>query len=348
MKYKRFSRRDSSEISELVSLTEDPHQLLGRVIGERFIEYRKKWEEAVRFNLKLSYPLHIDFEIFFKCNLKCIMCVMGLPGKERVKYGDPKARLKFKTFQKVIDEGVPFGLRSIGFNGINEPLLEGDLIQWIRYARENGIVDAMFSTNGLLMDAAVSRTLIASGLTRIMISIDAATPETYARVRGVDAFDKVVDQVRQFVAIRKEMKRRLPLVRVSFIKMKHNIHELELFIDMWKDTVDFFSIQSYANPLIPGEPYFEDLEQYHIHPERTDIHFRCPQPWVRLMIRHNGDLNPCCGIQGPNLIIGNIYQDTIHEVWNSQQMDTLRELHRAGDYHKNRYCNLCVKSLHFK
>lgn len=349
MENKMYSRKDSSEISELISLQGDPHQIIADEIGPAFSEYRNNWEEAVHFRKKLPYPLHIDFEISFQCNLRCQMCVMGLPKEDRVRYGDPKKKLDFKAFKTIIDEGVQLGLKSVGFNGLNEPLLERDLIKWIKYAKEKRVIDIMFNTNGLLLNESTAREFILSGLTRMMISIDAATPETYGKIRRGGDFYVVKQNIENFINIRRSLKRRLPILRVAFVKMKNNIHELEKFKQMWQNKVDFLSIQTFTNPLVPGEKYYEDYEKFHLEQKegkKTD--FKCPQPWVRLMVRYNGDINPCCGVQGPKLVFGNIYTDNIEKIWNSRKMKFIRDIHANGEYKKNKICKLCAESSHYE
>ena len=67
----------------------------------------------------------------------------------------PDARIK-----EVIDEGISKGLKSIRLNYINEPLIRRDIIKFIKYARDAGILDIFFSTNGSLLTDDVSRDLI--------------------------------------------------------------------------------------------------------------------------------------------------------------------------------------------
>jgi radical SAM protein with 4Fe4S-binding SPASM domain len=342
-----YTRKDSTQISELISFKRNPHNVIAEVIGDEFVGYRQIWERAVSFKEKVAYPLHIDFEISFMCNLKCQMCVMGLPEEERSRYGGPGKKLKFETFKAIVDEGVPRGLKSVGFNGINEPLLQKDIAKWIEYAKDNGVLDIMFNTNGLLLDEDVSESLIKSGLTRIMISMDAATSQTYKKVRRSGDYNIARRNLEKFIDIKKKLKKVLPMVRVSFIKMSNNVHEQKQFMELWQDKVDFFSIQRYGNPLVKGEKYFNDFEQLHIEKEIEKISFKCPQPWVRLMIRYNGDINPCCGLHGHKLIVGNVYEDNIEDVWRSQKMNILRKIHKHGEYKENEICSLCAASAKY-
>jgi len=347
-KDKAYNRIDATEVSRLYSEKQNPHDIIAAELGRDFNDYREKWEKGVNFECELPFPLHIDFEIGYQCNYRCKMCVMSLPPAQRNLFGDPSKRLSFETFRKIVDEGSKHGLKSIGLNGLNEPLLRDDICDWVRYARNNGIVDVMFNTNGMLLNERNSRDLIEARLTRIMISIDAAKDQTYSEIRQQDSLRQVKANVERFVEIRKSLERRLPIVRVSFVKMKRNLAELDEFIEYWKDKVDFFSIQRFGNPLLKGEPNYEVFDEQHIEEPSSDFKFKCPQPWVRLLVGHNGDVNPCCGIQGPRLVVGNIYKDSIKEIWRNNTMAYLRKIHKAGRYRDFKICHLCCQSLYYE
>jgi MoaA/NifB/PqqE/SkfB family radical SAM enzyme len=62
--------------------------------------------------------------------------------------------------------------------------------------------------------------------------MDGATRETYALVRGVDAFDKIWRNVCAFIAMQQEQQASKPGVSLWFTAMKENLHELPGLIDL--------------------------------------------------------------------------------------------------------------------
>jgi cyclic pyranopterin phosphate synthase len=54
---------------------------------------------------------------------------------------------------------------------------------WVAEAREAGILDISLITNGSLLTPARAKALMEAGLTRLMVSVDAAPPKTKARGR---------------------------------------------------------------------------------------------------------------------------------------------------------------------
>ena len=106
------------------------------------------------------------------------------------------------------------------FQRINEPLLRKDLEEAIKYAKSKGIINIYFVTNGSLLTEQRIEALLQSGVTKVFISIDAATEETYNKQRKNGLYKKVVRNVRRLVERRDELGLEFPKVRVSFLKNK--------------------------------------------------------------------------------------------------------------------------------
>ncbi len=340
-----YERQDNAKISKLVSLKKDPHEILGEVFGKPFKEYREKWDAAERMELKLNYPLHVDLEINYACNLKCPMCTLSLPKEEIAKTGDQKKKLTYDTAIKLINEGSREGQVALGLNGINEPLLTPWLPKVVKHARDSGYLDILFCTNGVLLTEDKSSQLIDAGLTRLQISLDAMTKETYDKIRVGSNFELVMKNIESLLRIREEKKSVLPLVRVSFVTTSINEHEREEFIKYWGKRVDFLSIQQYSNPFEGQERKLKESLRAKTIEFGYDTGFQCPKPWVRALVRNDGSVQPCCDFHGQKLIMGNIHEQSLKSLWNSPKWEDLRKLHAEGKYYENPVCNDCVKSL---
>jgi MoaA/NifB/PqqE/SkfB family radical SAM enzyme len=73
--------------------------------------------------------------------------------------------------------------------------------------------------------------LIDSPLHNINVSLDAATPDTYRKIRGAD-FNAVLNNIRNFVHIRDQLGSKAPLLYLNMTLMRANIEELPLFIEL--------------------------------------------------------------------------------------------------------------------
>ena len=97
-------------------------------------------------------------------------------------------------------------------------------------------------------------------MTRIRFSLDAINPETYSTVRvGSIPLARVTKNIMDFLELKEKGGYKLPVVGVSFCKVKQNEDEVDEFIDFWKDKVDLISIQQFMPPTINKEKYKEIL-----------------------------------------------------------------------------------------
>ena len=338
-----YSRTDQTKVSELLA-KRDLHEVLAQIKGPGFTEYRRRWEAAQRFEIELPYPLHVDLELTFACNLRCPMCIMSLPKEDLKAWGDQRGKMSLETARRLIDEGVQEGQASLGLNGTNEPLLTPYLVDIIEYAHAQGILDIMFNSNGFLLTEELSHSLIDSGLTRIMFSLDAITESTYDRIRVRSDFNRVMRNIETFLRVKREKGAVLPLTRVSFVKMNINEHELGDFVDHWAEKVDFLSIQQYGNPF-QGDKKGEKEE---LRAQNLDFQFeeafRCPQPWVRALVRNDGQVLPCCAFLGMKFDMGNIHKRRLKELWQGPEWAHLRRLHSEGRYREEPICQECKVS----
>jgi len=178
----------------------------------------------------------IEIEITNDCNLKCIMC----PRISRM--NREIGCMDFDLFKKIINE---IEVSSIHFSGLGEPLLHPQIRDMFAYAKEKGLEVGLW-TNGLELTKELSEEIIDKGfLDYIIFGLDAATKETYAKIKGVDAFDKAVENITRFLKLKKEKVTRMekdtpgwwgrvkPIVGIQILKMKENDAEIEQFMDKW-------------------------------------------------------------------------------------------------------------------
>jgi radical SAM protein with 4Fe4S-binding SPASM domain len=188
----------------------------------------------------------------------------------------------------------------------------------------------------------MSRELIGSGLTGIMFSIDAGTAQTYKKIRRSDDFDKVVQNVVDFQAQKEKLGSKLPLTRVSFVDNKINHAELGDFVTFWQNKIDFIVVQSFCNPFIGTNRYKEIEKKYRINNKPFDV---CAESYRRMTITCDGNIFPCCIYFGLELQMGNIYENSIHDVWNGEKMEQLRLLVNGAKDMQPEACRKCRASV---
>ena len=143
-------------------------------------------------------PVRIWVEPTSYCNLKCIMC----PNKDLPK--EQKGFMEWTLYKKIIDEAAQ-SIFDIHLLHRGESLLHPDFFKMARYAHEKGLT-VKFHTNGTLLNEEKSYQLIKSGIDQFSFSFDGYKKETYEKIRVGADFDKTVQNIIQFLEIKKKLK----------------------------------------------------------------------------------------------------------------------------------------------
>jgi len=301
----------------------DYHEAMTDRFGLKYLQYREDWEAASAGQYVPPFPLQIDFEAIDYCNLKCIMCTRSTERGTRT-------QLALSDFKRVIDEGADHGLSAVEFGARAEPLLHPDLPDMVAYASAKGIMDIRTHTNSTALTGDLASRLIENGLTKISFSLDACYPETYRLIRGAD-LQKVERNIMAFLDILRAGGHSLPVTSVSLVEMPQNAPEVQDFIAKWEGLVDFVDIQGCIDQA--------DLSKEAVITNADVEGFRCYQPWPRLTVAANGDINPCCSFRGRQIVLGNIREQSIADVWSSPTMATLRQ--SLVEKHPPQVCLTC-------
>ena len=187
----------------MFSNEEDIEEILSSIIGQDFVNYRKKWDAVNKFELLTDFPLYLQIELHQICNLRCPTCTIGIP--EASKKYISEDHMSWELYEKIILEAEKYGCPSLNPQGINEPLLTPDLEKHIKFASQHGFLDIMMNTNATLLSEERSKSLLDCGLTRMRFSLDAATEETYKKVRVGGNYETTIKNIENFLKIRKDV-----------------------------------------------------------------------------------------------------------------------------------------------
>jgi len=332
------SKQDGLKSTELTAVIgREKFDELGSIIGrERWNIYRDLYEKASNLEIITDYPIQIDFELNASCNMRCPMCPISA---ESAKGKGPKTWFPISLYKELVEDGVKRGLKAIKLNYVNEPLIRKDLIDFIAYAKEVGVLDIYLSTNGLLLSESMAKNLILAGLTRIQISIDAHTSVIYDQVRPGGNLEKIQKNIINLMALKNKLGSILPLVRVNFVRTELNEHELGEFMEYWSGRVDMIGVQEFVKPPISSHLIVSKTSE-----KKRERGFRCSFPFKQVVITNEKKILPCCTFWGEHLALEQncVDSESVIKAWNSPGMNSLREMHLKGEYWKSEICKKCV------
>ena len=166
-------------------------------------------------------PEELYLEVTNRCNLRCRTCPQFFGMAE------PSHDLPWERFVQIVEQ-VP-GLRRVVLHGIGEPLLSPHLPRMIRHLKERGVY-VLFNSNGLLLRGRRAEEIAASGLDELRVSIDGGTAETYQAVRGVDGFDRILANLRNFARTKARIGAESPRVSLWITGMRRNVGDLPALV----------------------------------------------------------------------------------------------------------------------
>lgn len=281
-----------------------------------------------RLHVVPRVPPIVFIEITNRCNLNCIMC-------DRSSMKRKSEFMDMGLFRRIIDNAARIGVPDVKLNRFGEPLLHPNLLEMVEYARNKPFSKVYFTSNALLLDEHKSRALIQAGLDAITFSIDGATKETYEKIRRGGSYEKAVNNVLRFHAIRKELGSRTPITSLNTILMKETEEEIFDVLDKWEPVFDVVN-------LIPVGTYGNIESRSTVEQSGCDFEtIPCHHIFDRLMVFTNGDATVCCGDIDGVLSVGNLREQTIEELWKGEKFNRIRRLHLKRDFREIPVCTGC-------
>jgi MoaA/NifB/PqqE/SkfB family radical SAM enzyme len=173
----------------------------------------------VRLHRPITHLTKIYIEPTVACNLDCITCF-------RHSWDQPLGRMDDETFESIFAGlGALDPTPSVYFGGIGEPLFHDKTVEWIAKIKKLGVKVELI-TNGILLTEEIIHKLVDAGLDMLWVSIDGATPQTYADVRIAAQLPKIIANLRRLAKMRKGGHFPQPEIGIAFLAMERNITDL--------------------------------------------------------------------------------------------------------------------------
>jgi len=136
-----------------------------------------------------------------------------------------------EDFESLADE-IFWNVSALSFTYGAEPLLHPEFPRFIEIAGRYRIPNVYAVTNGLLLSDAITQAMVRHGLHSLAVSVDAACPETYEKIRVGGEWGRLMQNLFDFQHIKRELGSQTPHLELNFVLMKTNIRELPDFVDL--------------------------------------------------------------------------------------------------------------------
>ncbi len=295
---------------------------------------------------KLKYKLNqvprftnIRIETTNRCGCSCFMCPI-------TKMTRPKGQMSIEQLKIILDKlsYIDYPV-SFHLHGHGEALLCKDLPERIKLIREsnakfNPYIITTFAYN---LDREWLESLFKSGLRDFRISLYAYNSESYLKIHGSKNFDYVVQNLKYLSELKDEYSLNFRIELDDFgknypegIVAENQIKEREEFIKFLKsigleENIRYLKLHNYGNSNINLPKYEKVIPCSIIWGERKNT----------LQIDWEGNVIPCCFDFDSKIKFGNIYTQSLKEIFTSNTRWNFLKQHIDCQYIK--LCDGCVE-----
>ena len=270
-------------------------------------------------------PYALSVESSGSCQLKCPECPLGSGQNAARKY------MSQELYTRIISECKPHCMvLSMYFQG--EAFLNPNIFSFISKAKKARIY-SILSTNANFSSSDWAEKVVKSGLNELIISLDGMSENTYQMYRKGGSLKLVMNNLEQLSEALKKNKKPGMKVKIQFLIMKHNEHEIPEVKALAKKLKFRLSLKSVQiqNPqsdvhLLPGNRKYRRYK-------KTDNGFvlmnplknHCKRIFYNPVITSEGEVRPCCFDKAGEFPMGNINRDSFDKIWRSENYRSFRK-----------------------
>ncbi len=287
---------------------------------------------------------HLGIEPTNICNANCTFCGYRFLKK-------PKFTMSLDAFKRTIDEYAADGGGVLSLTPtVGDPLVDGKILEKIRYARSNQRISTIFLyTNAILLDKFGFENVLNSGISRLAISTYIGSSEGYKRYYGKDEYLRVV---RNIIGI---LKCNQSLGNPVLITLHLRCEGDE---SIWKNSEDYKEIASYLDS--SNINYLKEYDHWGGLIEQEDIpngtvlqvplsaeeksKSPCFEMYRRVHILANGNVGVCvCRDMEGEINIGHVEHEPIIDMWRGDKLKQYR-----SDWVKGKLPKVCVECTRYE
>jgi len=298
--------------------------------------------------------MQVQIELTNACNAYCIMCPHRLTKR-------PIKHMRLYLIQNIVNEVKAMSIATrelpMCISGIGEFTLHPHFFEAIEICSE---VPFAFASNVQELDEFKQDCIIKNKFTVCTLSLDAFTKETFEKMRAGLSYDKVMKNILSFLDKLRKVDRFWDVVYIQFVVTSLNKDEIPAFMDYWIKQIGVLEgVKISFKPICPWpnkeanslwpSPNVKIVEHpkvvwgYYDRPFKfRDSGNGCSMAFDWAQVLSDGTFSFCCLNDEDVYGIGNLYDNTLEELLNSEKMSGYRKLFKEKRYDEIPFCRDCV------
>lgn len=281
-------------------------------------------------------PTRVRLEATTHCQLKCPTCATATGELYQTM---ARGFLRIDDFRRFVDDNPQ--IRQIGLSNFGEIFLNPHLPEIMEYACKKDV--RLSATNGVNLNTVRDSTLeslVRFRFYHMRCSIDGASQETYAAYRIRGDFDRVIANIDRINEFKLKYDSEFPLMTWQFVVFGHNEHEIGKARQMARDRgMEFETKLNWDETWSPVRDRDRVRREMGIDAaSRSEFKAKhgngymenvCHHLWDQPLINFDGSVWGCCRNHW-KAYDGNVFEDGLDKVLNSEQMQYARRMLTEG------------------
>jgi MoaA/NifB/PqqE/SkfB family radical SAM enzyme len=299
------------------------------------IKTRKRSATLGKYREVPDFPKEIFIDLTSFCNHACVFCA-----NPKLTH---KSTMTSALVYRVLVDAFHCGVRDIGLYATGESFLVKNLAKYVAFAkREVGYEYIFLTTNGALATAERVQPVLEAGLDSIKFSISAGTRESYRKIQGRDDFDLVLRNLKWIWEYRQSVGGdfRIYVTMVYTAETFGEVQKLKTLVEPFIDEWDPHPLNNQCGNMPENNELGEITSE---NPRGRGRRRVCFQPFKGFTITADGLVSACVLDYSQDLIVGDVKNDSLTAIWESEIYRAFRRRHLSRDL-KGLICYNCMNN----
>ena len=268
-------------------------------------------------NLPLSTPWVIFVDPAMSCNQQCKFCYHSS--------NNIKGIMQWDLYKKIISDIHLFEsqIKTLRLYAFGEPLLNPKFSDMVKYAKDEQVAENIdTTTNGSLFNPKLNLSIIEAGIDRINISVIGINAEQYKSFSNYSInFEQYVDNIAHLYHNRNKC--------IIFIKINGDViskEDQQKFLEIFTPISNGIGIEHIINCW--QLPELDNIKNKEVGVYGQPIsHVEiCSYILYSCCVQFNGEVSACFLDWNRKLIIGDVKEQSLVDIWNGKPLQQLRKI----------------------